>query len=133
MTRLEDIIKADILEQKVELAHQWNLERGFDRWFVMPNSAMAHIEQLEARIGHLHEQIANHGKNNVALSGELIARRQTIKALEARITGLEGALTSIANNTCCGTFQEAKLVARAALAGERREERGEDGKKIQRP
>jgi hypothetical protein len=39
-----------------------------------------------------------------------------ITALEAQNRALREALTSIANNSCCTGCQEAKLVARAALA-----------------
>ena len=38
-------------------------------------------------------------------------------ALQARVAELEGALRSIAGNTCCDKCQEAALVARAALEG----------------
>lgn len=37
-------------------------------------------------------------------------------ALKARSEELEGALNSIATNTCCASCQEAALVARAALS-----------------
>lgn len=37
-------------------------------------------------------------------------------ALQARLTRLEAALQSIAKNSCCGSCQEAALVAEHALA-----------------
>ena len=43
----------------------------------------------------------------------LLAERD---ALAARVQRMEGALRSIAANTCCDRCQEAALVARAALA-----------------
>ena len=42
-----------------------------------------------------------------------------IEAQAARIAALEAALSSIARNTCCDMCQEAALVARAALEGEK--------------
>lgn len=51
------------------------------------------------------------------LSSERIAAADRIEAQAARIAELEGALTSIANNACCGSCQEASLVARTALRG----------------
>jgi hypothetical protein len=41
-----------------------------------------------------------------------------IDALEAKLAKAVTALTSIADNTCCGGCQEAALVARAAIKGE---------------
>ena len=38
------------------------------------------------------------------------------EAAEQRLARLEGALRSIANSSCCGTCQEAALVAKCALA-----------------
>ena len=40
---------------------------------------------------------------------------------QSRIEALEAALRSIAANTCCEKCQEASLVARAALAGEKKD------------
>lgn len=45
-------------------------------------------------------------------------QRCELTALRARLTQLEAALQSIANSSCCGPCQEAKLVARAALTPE---------------
>jgi hypothetical protein len=51
------------------------------------------------------------------------AEDQCRAAFEAadRIEQLEAALRSIAANTCCDKCQEAALVARAALAGEKKD------------
>jgi hypothetical protein len=46
---------------------------------------------------------------------ELDVCKAQIATAEARVRELEGALQSIANNTCCDRCQEAALVARAAL------------------
>lgn len=49
---------------------------------------------------------------------------KSVMALEARIAELEAALSSIARNTCCDKCQEAALVARAALEGEKKDGQG---------
>jgi len=47
---------------------------------------------------------------------------QMIKERDRYVETLETALRSIAANTCCDKCQEAALVARAALAGEKKEQ-----------
>lgn len=70
--------------------------------------ARAENEELRANWDMEIDSVAEH----IRLLGD---RTQELKVAETRIEALEGALKSIANNTCCTTCQEAALVARRAL------------------
>ncbi len=71
------------------------------------------VEAVEIRLGRKTGKWLDYASALVAYLEDAEAERD---AAQARIAELEGALNSIAANTCCDTCQEAALVARAALA-----------------
>jgi hypothetical protein len=83
-----------------------------------PHSACDYADEVKAVADHI-EALGAQLKMVLEREAETQARHDSkLDALEAKLAKAMTALTSIANNTCCGGCQEAALVARAAIRGE---------------
>ena len=76
----------------------------------------AHHDCAVAEVERLRSQFANSERERKLLRAELSVTEDACAMLEADVERLRAALESIADNTCCGTCQEAALVARTALS-----------------
>lgn len=76
----------------------------------------AHHDCAVAEVERLRSQFANSERERKLLRAELSVTEDACAMLEADVERLRAALESIAENTCCGTCQEAALVARTALS-----------------
>lgn len=71
------------------------------------------------RIAQLERDLASARAAQIAAQVEVGKWRSDFDAARAEAARLREALSSIARNTCCYRCQEAALVAKAALEGER--------------
>lgn len=114
----------NLTEEQIQLYQAFSRLMPGDQ-FVSSSGTVAVIEAIQSMID---ASLLKDKAQTVNYTGPLLKDTEAYesKALaEAadRIEALETALRSIAANTCCDKCQEAALVARAALAGEKKDEK----------
>lgn len=84
------------------------------------------IEQADPRDEYVHASDYDAALATIAAQTQRVAEVERFRSVDAgvevllrhRIAALEAGLRSIAANTCCGSCQEAAMVARAALSSQ---------------